>query len=450
MSAFQRMFLSPAQRSLRERARLASASSTDSATARTSTEFPRQHEASTAAGASTAAESSAQSAAKKRTATAMIGAAFLMATSAIGPGFLTQTAIFTEKLGANFAIVILASIILDIIAQANVWRVIILSGKRAQDIANIVLPGLGNVLTVVIVFGGIAFNVGNIAGAGLGMNAFLKVSVTEGAINSAVLAIAIFLVKEAGQAMDKFAQWLGLMMIALTLYVAFQSSPPLLLAAEKLVLPDKFDLLALVTIVGGTVGGYITFAGGHRLLDAGVSGAENLPQTTRSAAIGILVASSMRILLFIAALGVVAAGVKLYEANPPSSVFYNAAGAVGVQLFGVVMWAAAITSIVGSAYTSVTFLQSLSGWVAQRRRTTIVLFIVFSMLVFLTIGRPVKVLLYAGMINGFILPLSLGVMLLAAHRPEIVGSYKQPWWLTALGLIVVVVMFGSSIYTITR
>jgi Mn2+/Fe2+ NRAMP family transporter len=390
------------------------------------------------------------SAATKRTKTAMIGAAFLMATSAIGPGFLTQTAIFTEKLGANFAIVIFASIILDIIAQANVWRVIVVSGKRAQDIANIVLPGLGNVLTTVIVIGGIAFNVGNIAGAGLGMNAFLKVSVIEGALNSALLAIAIFLVKEAGQAMDTFAQWLGYLMIALTLYVAFQSAPPLLLVAEKLVLPDKFDIFALVTIVGGTVGGYITFAGGHRLLDAGISGEENLPSTTRSAAIGILVASSMRILLFIAALGVVAAGVKLHAANPPSSVFYNAAGAVGVQLFGVVMWAAAITSIVGSAYTSVTFLQSRSAWVAKRRRTTIVIFILFSALLFVTIGRPVTVLLYAGMINGFILPLSLGVMLLAAHRSDIIGTYKQPWWLTALGLIVVIVMFGSSIYTLTR
>ena len=32
---------------------------------------------------------------------ALLGAAFLMATSAIGPGFLTQTAVFTEQLGAS-------------------------------------------------------------------------------------------------------------------------------------------------------------------------------------------------------------------------------------------------------------------------------------------------------------------------------------------------------------
>ena len=55
---------------------------------------------------------------------ALVGAAFLMATSAIGPGFLTQTAVFTGKLGASFGFAILASVILDIGAQLNIWRVI--------------------------------------------------------------------------------------------------------------------------------------------------------------------------------------------------------------------------------------------------------------------------------------------------------------------------------------
>ncbi|MDS8741891.1 hypothetical protein RLK11_05785, partial [Streptococcus pneumoniae] len=73
----------------------------------------------------------------------LLGAAFLMATSAIGPGFLTQTTVFTETLLASFGFVILISIIIDIGAQTNIWRIIAISGKRAQDIANDVLPGLG-------------------------------------------------------------------------------------------------------------------------------------------------------------------------------------------------------------------------------------------------------------------------------------------------------------------
>lgn len=62
---------------------------------------------------------------------ALLGAMFLMATSAIGPGFITQTTVFTAELGAAFAFAILVSIIVDIAVQLNVWRVIGVSGLRA-------------------------------------------------------------------------------------------------------------------------------------------------------------------------------------------------------------------------------------------------------------------------------------------------------------------------------
>jgi len=81
----------------------------------------------------------------------LLGAAFLMATSSIGPGFLTQTTVFTQKLMASFGFVILISIILDVGAQLNVWRVIGVSGKRGQEVANMVLPGLGYLVSVLIV-----------------------------------------------------------------------------------------------------------------------------------------------------------------------------------------------------------------------------------------------------------------------------------------------------------
>ena len=63
---------------------------------------------------------------------AILGAMFLMATSAIGPGFITQTTTFTVQLGAAFAFAILASILVDIAVQLNVWRVIGVSGLRAN------------------------------------------------------------------------------------------------------------------------------------------------------------------------------------------------------------------------------------------------------------------------------------------------------------------------------
>lgn len=377
----------------------------------------------------------------------LIGAAFLMATSAIGPGFLTQTTVFTEQVGASFGFAILISILCDLGAQLNIWRVVAVTERRAQDVANQLLPGLGHLLIALVTLGGLAFNIGNVAGAGLGLNALFGTPVLVGAMISAATAIGIFLVREAGRAMDRFAQLMGFVMVVLTIYVAIASRPPVAQAIVRTVAPARVDVLTIVTLVGGTVGGYITFAGAHRLLDAGITGRARLGEVMRSASSGIGIASVMRVVLFLAALGVVSKGLALDKANPPASVFRLAAGDLGYRVFGLVMWAAAITSVVGSAYTSVSFLRSLGGTLDARWREVVIGFIGVSTVVFAIVGRPVKTLILVGALNGLILPISLGVMLVAARRRSIVGDYRHPVWLSAAGWIVAVAMAAMGAWT---
>ncbi|MCA9723928.1 MAG: divalent metal cation transporter, partial [Kurthia sp.] len=302
---------------------------------------------------------------KKAGASVLLGAAFLMATSSIGPGFLTQTTIFTDQLRASFGFVILISLLLDVFAQMNVWRIIVVSGLRGQEIANKVLPGLGFVLAILIVFGGLAFNIGNVAGAGLGLNAMLGLDVTTGAALSAIFAIVIFLFKEASKIMDRAAQVAGGIMILLMMYVAISTAPPVGEAVIRTFVPTELSIFAIVTLVGGTVGGYITFAGGHRLLDAGLKGTSAIPEVNKSSITGIAVTGVMRVLLFLAVLGVVSQGVKLAADNPAASVFESALGTAGFRIFGVIMWAAAVTSVVGAAYTSVSFIKTFHKNIAK-------------------------------------------------------------------------------------
>lgn len=379
---------------------------------------------------------------------ALIGAAFLMATSSIGPGFLTQTAVFTQQLAASFGFVILASVLLDIGAQLNIWRVIAVSEMRAQDIANAVLPGLGWFLALLVATGGLAFNIGNIAGCALGLNVLLGLPFAFGALLSACLAIGIFMVRDSGRAIDSFAKLLGMVMIGLTVYVAFAARPPLAEAALRTVAPTQLSALAILTVVGGTVGGYITFAGGHRLLDAGIRGEAALPEVTRSAVLGIMATALMRAVLFLAALGVMTRGFTLDAANPPASVFRSAAGEIGYRIFGVVMWAAAVTSVVGASYTSVSFLRTMSPAVEKHQRFIIAAFITTSTLIFLAVGRPVQVLVIAGALNGLILPIGLGVLLVAAHRAAIVGKYRHPVWLTAFGIAVTIAVAALGAHSL--
>jgi Mn2+/Fe2+ NRAMP family transporter len=380
----------------------------------------------------------------------LLGAAFLMATSAVGPGFLTQTTVFTQQLLANFGFVILLSILLDLGAQLNIWRIIAVTEKRAQDIANDLFFGLGYVLSALIVIGGFAFNIGNVAGAGLGIEVMSGIDVKIGATLSALIAIGLFLLPEAGKAMDNFAKWLGLLMLLLIAYVVFSANPPVGEALVRTVLPQQFDPIATITLVGGTVGGYITFAGGHRLLEAGVKGVDALPLVNRSATTGILVTSFIRYFLFLATLGVVAAGLTLNKDNPPASVFQLAAGQTGYRLFGGLMWSAAITSVIGSAYTSVSFLRTFHPNLEKNHRYLTIGFISISTILFLWIGKPVQILVFVGTLNGFILPIALAVMLIAARNKRLVGKYQHPIWLQMAGWLVVAMMSGMAFYTLTK
>ncbi len=363
-----------------------------------------------------------------------------MATSAIGPGFLTQTAVFTEDLLTSFGFVILVSLLIDIGAQVNIWSIIAVSRKRAQDIANEVFPGLGYFLASLVAFGGLVFNIGNIAGCGLGLNALTGIPVYAGAIISCVIALGIFWYHDAGKLLDHVARLLGLIMIGLTLYIAFSSHPPVGEALLKTVWPEKIDAMKIVTLVGGTVGGYITFSGAHRLLDAGISGRESLPAVKRSAVTGIVITTCMRYILFLAALGVVWGGVQLDRSNPAGSVFQNVAGNTGYRFFGLVMWCAAITSVTGASFTSVSFLKTLSTIIRQKERWFVSGFIMLSTIIFLWIGNPVLLLIFAGALNGLILPVALAVILVAARKIEITAGHRHPVWMEIAGWVVVLVM----------
>lgn len=375
----------------------------------------------------------------------IVAAAFLMATSAIGPGFLTQTAVFTNQLLASFGFVILISIILDIGAQLNIWTILGVSGLRAQELANKVIPGSGYLLSGLILVGGLAFNTGNLAGAGLGLNVITGWSTETGAIISAIIALLIFINKESLKWMDLFAKVLGIVMIFLTLYVVFISRPPIDQVLLESIAPKKIDMMAIITLVGGTVGGYISFAGAHRLLDAGLTGQEHTREVGKSAVSAILIASLMRILLFLAAFGVVAKGMTLDGSNPAASVFQLAAGELGYFIFGIIMWSAAITSVVGSAYTSISFFRSLSNNFEKAEKPMLIGFVLIALGVFIVVGKPVKTLIVVGALNGFILPLALLLILLAANRKDIVGSYLHPLWLKIFGGLVILATFYISI-----
>ncbi|MCK6160684.1 NRAMP family divalent metal transporter [Corynebacterium simulans] len=372
----------------------------------------------------------------------MAGAMFLMATSSIGPGFLTQTSVFTVQMGAAFAFAILLSIVVDIAIQLNVWRVLCVSGMRANELGNTVLPGLGWFLAVLVFLGGIVFNIGNIAGTGLGLNAMLGIDARIGGVIAAAIAVFIFLSKRAGIALDRLVAALGAIMILLMLYVAIVSQPPVGEALKNTVMPEEIDFFVITTLIGGTVGGYITFAGAHRLIDSGMSGSEHIKNITTTSVMGVIITGIMRVLLFLAVLGVVSTGVALSEDNTAADAFRQAAGEFGLRAFGVVLFAAGLSSVIGASYTSISFVTTQK--VAPRTRNSLTVgFIAVCTLLFLLLNSaPQKLLIFAGAFNGIILPIAFAmVMWVAYRRRDLLGDSKYPTWLLVLGTLALLLEF---------
>ncbi len=259
----------------------------------------------------------------------------------------------------------------------------------------------------------------------------------------ATIAICVFLLKNATKAMDMLTKTLAGIMILVILVVIFIIQPPVGDALKETFMPTKSldDLSgAILTLIGGTVGGYITFAGAHRLIDGNITGTNNMSQITKSSVMGISIAAVVRILLFLAIFGVVVTGADLMSSsNPAAEAFRVGAGEIGYRFFGLVLLSAAVTSIIGAAYTSVSFLKTFNPVIAKNEKWFVIGFIIVSTIVMIVVGSPATLLVIAGAFNGLILPITLSVCLIASQKKSIMGiSYNHPKWLLITGIIVVI------------
>lgn len=253
---------------------------------------------------------------------------------------------------------------------------------------------------------------------------------------------------------DRTVQILAIAAVLVLVYVLCVSKIPYGTAAVHTFAPTKVNFYSILTIVGGTVGGYISFSGGHRLLQGGAKGQKDTHYVNLGALTGIGLASLIRVLLFLVGLGVVLAGYQLAADNPAATIFQVAAGQIGYKFFGLLLFAAGMSSVIGSTFTSTSFLNYATNHDQEVKETTTqrwltIGFIAISTLIYIFIGQPAKVLVFVGAINGTILPVALGILLIASRQTKVMGqAYRHPWWLTVTGWIVVLFMAYAACNTI--
>jgi len=242
--------------------------------------------------------------------------------------------------------------------------------------------------------------------------------------------------------MEIFALVLGIVMIVMMVVALIVTNPPVLKVAANTVFPtDNFKVLffPFLAVIGGLAGGYNAFVGGHRLIDAGLTGKENAPFAGTAAFVGAFLQWVIGTILFLAILGVVAAGHSLDMDNPAASAFQLALGNVGYKIFGIILFSAGFTSVIGTSYTSISFLRSFHPMIKKYNNFFIIGFITVATFIFLSIGQPVTILVLVGALNGLILPIALGAILIASRNKKIVGDYHHPMWMIILGIAAVII-----------
>ena len=96
-------------------------------------------------------------------------------------------------------------------------------------------------------------------------------------------------------------------------------------------------------------------------------------------------------------------------------------------IFGIILFSVGISSVIGAAYTSSSFLKTFHSIIDKYQNMVIVVVTVFSTIVYVFTVQLVMLLIIAGSLKGLILPLTLGTILIGANRKDIVGSdYKHP------------------------
>lgn len=387
--------------------------------------------------------------------TAVLGAAFLTATTSVGPGYLNNTVLYTEQfMGAMFLIVIVTGFF-DIVAHQFVWPIVCHSGKRIPDLFNELRPGLGNVLVIVLFFVAFLGNMGNMGGIAMSIYMVTGIDIKICTLIAGVIALLIFFAKNIYAAIDKASIYLGALMILLCVYIMFRCQPPVTQMFSNLSDADYPAMVSpIIALVGGSAGAYLTLTGSHRLLDAGLTGPENRTLVRKSALIGSLVGLCMRTMLFLAAFGVLAAGNVITDRTAPAAeIFGLGAGVIGSYMFAVVLFAASVTSAIGNSYTAVSMLKTLKPVFEEPKveKRCLIAYIIVADIVMAFVGQPSTFLIVSGVINGFVLPAILIVMFLISRRPKIIGEgFHCPIYLKVFNAISMVFLSYAAIMAIPR
>lgn len=381
----------------------------------------------------------------------MIAAAF------IGPGTVTLCSMAGVEFGYGLLWAMVISIIATVVLQEMSARLGLVSG---MDLAGVLKKEIKGVwarslsMTLVIsaiVVGNAAYEAGNISGGVMGLSGLAGdvLSISHGQMRLLLvwlLGLMAFLLLYTGsyKLLEKGLLVLVVLMSVSFLITAFLTGADLLALLRGSLIPKmpEGSSLLVIGLIGTTVVPYNLFLHAS-LVREKWSGPGELSMATRDTVVSVVLGGLVSMSIIVSA-----AGVPLQEIQNASDLALGLEplyGKASGYFLSLGLFAAGLTSAITAPLAAALVVSGVFGWKGGMRsagfRTVWILILLLGLLFSSFDLKPVRIIQFAQVANGLLLPLVCAFLLWMMNRPSLLGKYVNSRMQNILGFIILGLAF---------
>ncbi len=383
-----------------------------------------------------------------------IGPGALVTAAFIGPGTVTMCTLAGVRFGYTLLWALVLSIIACIVLQEMAARLGIITQKgiseviRSQCTNEIIRKILIGIIISAIFIGNVAYEAGNISGGVMGLSSIigpLEINIGVIRFNYASLLIGIlaFLILFVGN-----YKFLERSLIVLVLFmsisfgiVAAVTKPDFAMLLQGFVPKLSTEkLLMVVGLVGTTVVPYNLFLHAS-IVKEKWKHPYDLPMVRKDSmlAIGIGGVISMAIIIAGAAVNNTEINTAVDLAKSLEPVF----GSASKYVLSIGLFAAGITSAITAPLAAAYVIKGCLGWdvtLKSKKFRSVWIFVLCVGVLFSSIGiKPIKVIQFAQVANGLLLPVIAGFLLWIVNKKNVLGVYTNSRFQNVLGFLILLI-----------
>jgi len=388
-----------------------------------------------------------------------IGPGVLVSAAFIGPGTVTACTLARARYGYALLWAMLLSIIATVVLQEMSARLGIITQRGLADVIqkDVQSPLVRNLLVIIILSailaGNAAYEGGNIAGGTLGLEAIFGSGYSS--YYPFVIGLFAFILLYIGsyKVLEKIFIALVLLMSVSFLIAAILTRPNIASLLRGLFVPSapEDSVLMIIALVGTTVVPYNLFLHAALVSEKWKSQTD-LKYARRDTFISIVLGGIVSMVIIVAASAIpnkdIETVIDLAKGLEP---LY---GSAAKYFMGIGLFAAGITSAITAPLAAAYVAKSCFGWpndLKDLRFRSVWMIILFVGIISMSFDiRPVKLIKFAQIANGMLLPVTAVFLLWAVNRKATMNTYVNSKVQNAMGFLIVILAVALGIKSIMK